>query len=98
MAGPNISEYVFPIKTPLYYSLRYAQFDGIPCFAMRTGEHEAYIYTTSYEPICVVDNEIMAHLVLLGDAAIADAQNLLDTLHGGPVGICMSRCDSQEAR
>jgi hypothetical protein len=91
VATSNVSEFVTPIKVSEFSSLRYAEFAGVSCYALRTGEDTAILYSTSYQPVCFIDADVMPHLTLLGDAALADTQALLDTMDGGAVAIACNR-------
>jgi hypothetical protein len=52
--------------------------------------HDGRVLFFSYDgPITPVSS--YAGLVVLGEAALADTQVVLDRMHGGPVGVCTSR-------
>jgi hypothetical protein len=55
------------------------------------GQHEGKVLWFSYETGRIVEVTSSAGLVILGEAAIADTQTLMDELHGGSAAIACSR-------
>jgi hypothetical protein len=41
--------------------------------------------------ITVVEPDMCNYLTVLGEVGLADGQRVLDLMHGGPVGVCLSR-------
>jgi len=55
------------------------------------GQHAGKVLWFSYEDGYIVEVTSYADLVVLGEAAIADTQALLDALHGGATAMACSR-------
>ena len=72
-------------------TLHYALFHDQAVFVERTAHAIATIYTDTLQPFCHVDAEMVPHLVILGQASMADVQRLRDRLRGGAARISCTR-------
>ena len=66
----------------------YAHLNGVSGIL---GQHHDQVLFFSYDDGAIVEVTSYAGLVVLAEAGLADTQQLLDTLHGGPAQVACSR-------